>query len=435
MSSYDFDAEAAVLACILHDSSAYWRVADLISAEDFRSTDLRALWTTIAEQLRTGGAADAVTIGEVDPSLAIVAVDVARNTVASSHNLRSYAELLAKRALERKVKQAGQRIAALSGEDTLGEAQRILAACVPRGRSSIETLQQLVRKSLAGIVERGQSDEPLTGVPSGIEPLDELTGGWQRNDLVIVAARPSVGKTAFALQASIAAAQAGHPVLFFSLEMGAVQLADRAIAHLTGVNALHIRDPRNMDEDEWPKITSAPRLVDGLPFRIDDSANATVDAIAARARQVNAEERLGLIVIDYLTYIQPPKAENTTEGIQIITRQLKSLAKELSVPVLLLSQLTREGDDEPELRHLRGSGAIEQDADAVVMLHRPQKDNRDLVKLKLAKQRNGPLGEVYLAADMARQRFTPTTYAPPVVQMQPRPRGFGGSARRAGYDG
>lgn len=436
MSNFDFDAEAAVVACILQDSSAYWRVADLVAPEDFRSNELRAIWTTVAEQLRMGGAADAVTIGEVDPGLAHAAVQVVSTTAASLRNVRSYAELVAKRALERKVKQAGQRIAALSGEDTLGEAQRILGACVPRGRSSIGTLSQLVRKSLAGIVERGQSDDPMTGVPSGIAPLDELTGGWQRNDLIIVAARPSVGKTAFALQAALNAAKAGHPVLFVSLEMGAVQLADRAIAHLAGVNALHIRDPRNMEEEEWPKVTSVHKLVDGLPFRIDDSANATVDAIAARARQVDAEERLGMVVIDYLTYVQPPKAENTTEAIQVITRQLKALAKELSIPVLLLSQLNRDGDDEPELRHLRGSGAIEQDADAVVMLHRPQKDNRDLVKLKLAKQRNGPLGEVYLRADMARQRFTPTEYAPPpVAEFKPRTRGFGGGQRRSGYDG
>lgn len=434
MSRRDFDSETALVACVLRDPAAFWAVADLVAGDDFRDGTLRAIWGIVGDQLRKGGAADAVTVGDISPDLFAAAVDIARDTVAHEANVRAYAERVASRALDRRVKQAGQRIANLAGEDTLGEAQKIMAACVPRTGASVGTLGQFVRKSLAGIVERGQREADLAGVETGFAPLDALTGGWQRSDLVIVAARPSVGKTAFALQSSIAAAQAGHPVLFVSLEMNGTQLADRVIAHLARVDALHIRDPRNMDDDEWPRVTGVHKLADDLPMRIDESAAATVDAIAARARQVDAEGRLALIVIDYLTYIQPPKSENTTEAIQVITRQLKALAKQLNVTVVLLSQLNRDGDDEPELKHLRGSGAIEQDADVVLMLHRPNKADHSTVKVKVAKQRNGPLGDFYLRADMAHMRFTPTEYSPPVAEFRPRSRGFGGGSRRCGND-
>ena len=433
MSHHDFDSESALVACALRDPAAFWATADLVTGEDFRDGTLRAIWTVIGDQLRKGGASDAVTVGEVAPDLFAAAVDIARDTVASERNARAYAERVASRALDRKVKVAGQRIANLSGDDALGEAQKILGACVPRTGSSIGTLGQFVRKSLAGIMERGQRDAELVGVETGFKPLDELTGGWQRSDLVIIAARPSVGKTAFALQSSIAAARAGHPALFVSLEMNGTQLADRAVSHLTGVNAMAIRDPRNMEDEDWPRLTAVNRITDDLPMRIDESASATVDAIAARARQVDAEQRLSLIVIDYLTYIQPPKSENTTEAIQVITRHLKALAKQLNVTVVLLSQLNRDGDGEPELKHLRGSGAIEQDADVVLFLHRPNASDHGLVKAKVAKQRNGPLGEFYLRADMANMRFTPTEYSPPAVEFKPRSRGFGGQ-RRYGND-
>lgn len=434
MSRPEFDAESAVIACALQDAAAYWRVADIVTVDDFRNPGLRAIWGVIGDQLRKGAPADAVTIGDVSPDLAVLAVDVANNTLASVRNVRNYAELMSRRALDRRVKQAGQRIANLTGEDTLGEAQKILGACVPRTGASIGMLSEFVRKSLAGVMEREQSEQTLAGVATGFEPLDELTGGWQRTDLVIVAARPSVGKTAFALQSAIAAATANVPAMFVSLEMNGTQLADRAVAHITGVNALHIRNPRDMTEDEWPMLTTATRRTEDLPLHIDESSTSTVDAIAARIRQVDAEHRLGLVVIDYLTYIAPPKAETTAEGIQIITRSLKALAKELNLPVILLSQLNRDGDDEPSLKHLRGSGAIEQDADVVVFLHRPDKQNRELVKVSIAKQRNGPLGDFHLAADMARMRFTPTdNFTQPIPFRRPQ-RGFGGGSRSPRYE-
>lgn len=433
----EFDAESAVLACVLRDSAAYWQVADLLTDEDFQQPDLRALWLAIAKQVRAGSPADPVTIGEQNAGLAGLAIDVARNTAASAANVRTYAELASRRTTERKIKQAGQRIANLTGADVAGEAQRILAACMPRATAHVARIGDFARRSYAQMTERAAAETEMCGVPTGYPELDELTGGWQPGDLIIVAARPSVGKTAFALQSALHAAQQETPVLFHSLEMGGTQLTDRAIAHLGGVNALHIRAPKRMDQIEWSDSVKATKQLDALPMFIDETAGSTVEAIAARARQVDASHRLGLVLVDYLTYIKPPKADTMADAIQEITRALKSLAKEMGVPLILLSQLSRDGEGAPSLIHLRSSGAIEQDADVVVFLHRPDPSDRELIKVTVAKQRNGPLGEFYLRADMAHMRFHPTEYEPP---RRPAADGFGsmrrtkGAKHRAGID-
>lgn len=426
MSRHQFDAEAAVIGAILLAPEAYWKIADLLTPDDFGSRDMRDLWTEAAKLIQKGDAADAVTIGERLPNLAMLAVELA-TTTPSAANARAYAELVAKRATERRVKAAGSRIANLTGEDLLGEAQRILGACVPKVAGTIRHVADFLRGSLQGMIERAQSDNELTGVATGFDELDELTGGWQRTDLIIVGARPSVGKTAFALQTALQAASVKTPVLFVSLEMSGIQLADRALAHVGHVNALHIRNPKQMEDHEWAKITEAKKTLDEYALRVDDSIGVTVEALCARARQIDAEERLGLLVIDYLTYIAPPKAETVAEGVQHITRMLKGLAKELQIPVMLLSQLNRDGDDEPTLKHLRSSGAIEQDADVVILLHRPDKANLRLVKVIVAKQRNGPLGDFFLSAQMEKMRFYPCQYTPPEKatgfrKMESRPR-------------
>lgn len=416
-------AEIAVLGSCLIDPQAYWRVADMIDGADFGKPENRELWEVIAELRKAGKDADAVTVGELNPGLASFAFSVASSSFSSA-TVRGYAEWILADAVQRRVNSAGLRISKLAGKDSIGEAQRILGTCQPRAMSAVRSIREFARDSMHVMQERVDATELLTGVPTSIEWLDEQTSGWQRGDLIILAARPSVGKTAFAIQCALAAATQGIPVFFASLEQSGIQIAERALSHLSHVSMQHIMQPKRIDSDagEWDRITNASQALSKMPMMIDETGALTAEAISARTRQVNAEKRLGLIVIDYLTQITPPRADKTADAIQIITRTLKALAKELAVPIMLLSQLNRDGAGKPQLVHLRDSGAIEQDADVVAFLHRPNESQRDLIELTIAKQRNGPVDSTFMRADMDKMRFTLTDERP---EKQTVSRGFG----------
>jgi replicative DNA helicase len=428
------DAEAAVLGSVLVDSSAYWRIADLLTEDEFANGQHRRLWALLTDMARAGDALDAITVGQRDPSLEQLAFDCA-SVPCSVHNARTYAEAIVRKSTERRVIAAGQRIAGLRGEDALPEAQRILASCSPRTAGTARHAKDVLRESSKALVARYESQEALTGIPTSIPALDDLTSGWQRDDLAIIAARPSVGKTAFALQAAIHAALAGTPVAFFSAEMSARQLMDRAIAHVGRVSLKGIRSPKLIEAEGWDGITRASMELAKLPLWIDDSSPMTVDMIAARVRQLDAEHRIGLVVVDYLTHLKLPKADRRDLAVGEATRALKSLAKSMHVPVLLLSQLNRDAaNGRPSLTALRDSGDIEQDADTVIFLHRPDENDRCYVELLLRKQRNGETGECYLHADMQHMRFTQTEErqrAEPARRSGFRAGGFGSARDRA----
>jgi replicative DNA helicase len=423
------NAELAVLGACLVDQSAYWKCADLIGPDDFALPAHCSLWNAIAEQRKAGRDADFITIAEQHPDLTAIATSASNGAFATT-NVRLYAELVLSDAVQRRVNAAGLRIAKLVGEDSMGEAQKILGACQPQAGGAAKPIREYLRESVRMMQERCEATEVLTGVATSLPWLDEQTAGWQRGDLVILAARPSVGKTALALQFALHAAQVGHPIFFASLEQSGAQIADRSLAHLSGVSLQHILQPKRVEEWEWPKISAAGAILEKLPLYVDESAAVKVEAISARARQLNATKRLGLIVIDYLTQIMPPRADKVADAIQTITRAIKALAKELGVPVILLSQLNRDGAEKPKLTHLRDSGAIEQDADAVLFLHRPDDSNRELVELTIAKHRNGPCDSTYLAAHMDIMKFSETQDVPQ-TPTPPRRRGFNTFAARS----
>lgn len=406
-----FDAESAVIGACLIVPDAYWQVADLIGPEDFSRDAYGEIWSAIGDTIRAGHAVDAVTFGERCQKHATLAIECADATPGAT-NIRAYAEIVQRNAVTRRVRASGARIAKLAGDDSLGEAQRILATCAPKVASSVKSAKEHLKTSVELMAQRVEATEVLTGVPTSLEWLDETLSGWQQGDLVIVAARPSVGKTALVVQAALHSAQQGHPTLFLSLEMSGNQLTDRMIASLARVDMQKIRQPKTLDEGEWTRIGRAGETISGMPLLIDDTSAITVDAIAARVRQADAMHRLGLVVIDYLTQIKPPRANTTNDGVQEITRTLKDLAKRVRVPVILLSQLNRDGDREPTLVSLRDSGAIEQDADVVILLHRADADDRGLIKCNVAKQRNGPVGHCFLRFNGAHQTFSVTQESP-----------------------
>lgn len=412
-------AELAVLGASLCDPQAYWRVADLLTAEDFAEGSHARLYSMIAKRAREGSAFDAVTIGEVDPELGNLALDAATAEGWRVANVRAYAEQVSKAAVTRRVKAASRQIFRLDGQDILGEAQRLIGACAPNQTGSAKHIREYLRDSVTELQKRVDADGALIGVTTGMPQLDKLTCGWQAGDLIILAARPSVGKTALAVQWSVAAARSGKQVLFMSLEMTGVQLVDRIQAHVARVNANGLRDPSILTEVDFGKLFAAATEINDLPIMVDETSGLTVDAICARVRQVHAVTPLGVVFIDYLTQIKPPKANSTADALQEITRTLKSLAKELGIPIVLLSQLNREGaKGKPDLSNLRSSGAIEQDADTVVFIHRPNDEDRLYSELVVGKQRNGECTDYGLDADLRYMTFTITNLRAPAVAVR-----------------
>ena len=425
---HSVEAEQSVLGGLLLENASFDRIADRIAETDFYRDEHRRIFRQIRRLLERGKPVDAVTVAEsLDTAgegsetggLAYLG-ELAANT-PSAANIVRYAEIVRDRALLRQLVTAGDEIAdsALNpvGRDPkqlLDEAEAKVFA-IAEGGFRHQTGFQHINPLLTQVVERIQElhdrDNPseITGIPTGYNDLDNRTSGLQPGDLLIVAGRPSMGKTSFALNmAEHVAIEVGLPVAVFSMEMGGAQLAMRMLSSVGRLDAHRVRTGR-LNDDEWARLSFALGKMHEAPLYIDETPALNPIDLRARARRLCRQcGKLGLIVIDYLQLMSAANGggENRATEISEISRSLKGLAKELSVPVIALSQLNRSLEQRPNKRpvmsDLRESGAIEQDADVIMFIYRdevyhPDTPDKCTAEIIIGKQRNGPIGTVRLA--------------------------------------
>jgi len=429
------EAEQSVLGGLLLDNSAWDRIADRLIGEDFYRHDHRLIFQHISRLIEQSRPADAITVYEAlqtsgkaaDAGGLVYLNSLAQNT-PSAANIRRYAEIVRERAVLRRLITVGEEVASSALNPQGREAKQILdeaetkvfqiAEQGARDRGGFQKLEPLLTKVVERIQElfdRGNSSD-VTGVPSGFHDLDSKTAGFQEGDLIIIAGRPSMGKTALALNiGQHVAIDMGMPVAVFSMEMGAEQLAMRLLGSVGRIDAQRLRTGRLTDED-WPKLSEAIERMHAAPLHIDETPALSSLDLRARARRLAREYgKLGLIVVDYLQLMSANSAgENRATEISEISRSLKGLAKELKVPVIALSQLNRtveqRQDKRPVMSDLRESGAIEQDADVILFIYRdevynPESPDKGIAEIIIGKQRNGPIGRVQLRFGGEHTRF------------------------------
>jgi replicative DNA helicase len=416
-------AEQAVLGGLMLDNTAWDKVADRVSDEDFYRRDHRLIFQAIARLADSNSPFDAVTLSEwleknqqLDDAGGLAVLGSLVQNTPSAANIQAYADIVRERSILRQLISIGNDIAGSayitegrSSAELLESAEQQvfqIAEQGKRGKRGFRKIQSLLGATLDRIDELFQQDEPITGVSTGFTDLDEMTAGLQPSDLVIVAGRPSMGKTTLAMNfAENAAIRHQIPVAIFSMEMPGEQIALRMLSSLGHIDQHKIRTGK-LEDDDWPRLTSAVSLLDNAPLYIDDTPALSPSEMRARARRLKREHNLGLIVIDYLQLMQVPGSkENRTNEISEISRNLKALAKELEVPVVALSQLNRgleqRTDKRPVMSDLRESGAIEQDADVIVFIYRDEVYNQEspqkgIAEIIIGKQRNGPIGSRFL---------------------------------------
>ena len=425
---HSIEAEQSVLGGLMLDNAAFERIGDLLTERDFYRDDHRRIWRHIVGLIERGRPADVVTVDESikggedrDRTGGLAYLGALAQNTPSAHNIRRYAEIVRERAIMRKLVEVGVEISdsALNpaGRDIgqiLDEAESKvfqIAEAGARGQQGFHDIQQLLTRVMERVEMLYQRDNPsdITGVPTGYRDLDERTSGLQGGDLIIVAGRPSMGKTAFALNiAEHVAVENRLPVAVFSMEMSGTQLAMRMLGSIGHLDQHKLRTGRLTDED-WNRLTNAVGKLHEAPIHIDESAAINALELRARARRLHRQYgKLGLIVIDYLQLMSSTgdsEDENRATQISAMSRSLKALAKELDVPVVALSQLNRGLEQRPNKRpvmsDLRESGAIEQDADLILFIYRDEVYNdsspdKGIAEIIIGKQRNGPIGTVKL---------------------------------------
>ena len=435
------ETEQSLIGGLMLDAQAWDKVADVVVADDFYRKDHKLIFAAIRNLVEDGNPCDFVTVseyldnrGELESVGGLEYLATIANETPGAANARAYAKILRERATLRALINAGNQIAGSafttegrSASDILDEAERIvfeIAEKGARGKQGFQSLKQILPAAVDRIDLLHQSDGDITGISTGFHEFDKLTAGLQGGDLVIIAGRPSMGKTTLAINvAENAAIGSKVPTAIYSMEMPSEQLAFRMISSLGRVDQTHLRTGRFPDED-WSRINTAVQLMSEAPIFIDDTAGLSPTEIRARARRLQREHGLGLIVVDYLQLMQVPgNKENRATEISEISRSLKALAKELSVPVIALSQLNRgveqRTDKRPVMSDLRESGAIEQDADLILFIYREEVYNQDtprkgIADITIAKQRTGPSGDfplTFVGRYTKFENWVPESYA------------------------
>jgi replicative DNA helicase len=417
------EAEQSILGGILIENEAINRVTEILDADDFYRDTHRKIFNALVNLSERDEPADLITltnelrkIDQLDSIGGASYLASLVDSVPTAANIQYYARIVKEKAILRKLIQTSTEIITQSYEDRgdvegfLDEAERaIFDISEKRVRPSFYPIREIVKESFATIEKLFKKKEAVTGVPSGFKELDRMTAGFQPSDLIIIAGRPSMGKTAFCLNvAQYAAVENKIPVAVFSLEMSKEQLVIRMLCSEAHVEGTRLRTGF-LNESDWPKLTIAAGNLSEAPIYIDDSAALSVLELRAKARRLKSERGLGMLIIDYLQLMKGrARVESRQQEISEISRSLKALAKELNIPVIAVSQLSRKTEERtgnrPQLSDLRESGAIEQDADLIIFIYRDEvynraedNPNRGKAEVIIGKQRNGPIGKIEMA--------------------------------------
>ncbi|MEK7105518.1 MAG: replicative DNA helicase [Patescibacteria group bacterium] len=464
---HNLEAEQSLLGSLLVDPEAIIKIADMVRAEDFYKDAHKLIFEIIVELFERHEPIDLLTVsnrlderGKLQEIGGRSAIAELANSVATSGNIAHYAKIVQKKATLRRILKAASTITMMGYDEeedteiTLDKAEQTLFNVSSNFlKNSFAPIRSVLSEAFERIDELHRERGKLRGLTTGFTELDNVLAGLQKSDLIILAARPSVGKTSLALDiARNVAVKTKKPVGIFSLEMSKEQLVDRMICAEANIDLWRLRTGRLSDrDDEFPRIGQALGVLAEAPIFIDDSAGCTILEIRTKARRLQAEHDLGLIVIDYLQLMEGRgggKEDNRVQEVSEISRGLKLLARELNIPVLCLSQLNRSVElvkpAIPKLAHLRESGSIEQDADVVLFIYRKAADKnyrledlapeeKNLAEIHISKHRNGPTGVVKVIFDEKRACFrnmerradvpSPSAIAPPPPPPPPSPFG------------
>lgn len=416
---HNIEAEQSVLGSLLIDRDAIIRVASTLKPDDFYHGANGTIYQAIVDLYNRREPTDFITLTDelqrrerLDTVGGVAYLSSLLNVVPTAVHVEYYGKIVERTATLRRIIDAGAQIVSIGYrdgidvEDALDASERaIFDVSQRRSTRDFQSIADVLERFFNDIGYLQQNRGALVGVPTGFTDLDKMTGGLQKSDLIIIAARPSVGKTAFALgMAYGAAVQHAKTVGLFSIEMSAEQLVQRLLATETGVDSQRLRLGQ-IDDHEWDRMSRAFGRLSEAKIYIDDTAGLSVMELRSKARRLQAEQGLDLLVIDYLQLMTGRRSENRVQEISEISRGLKGIARELNIPVIALSQLSRavesRSDHRPMLSDLRESGSIEQDADIVMFIYRDElydenSDAKGIAEILIAKHRNGPVGKVQL---------------------------------------